>query len=302
MRKLLAALGLIIVTVVTPAPAQAQYVGFGPFWVDAPYVHLEWRPSGAWYIRAPFVNLTTPTYSLYYYCPPGTTYYSPPIVPSVPRTPVTTEPVAEVNFASLNELARYWNGRVGADLERFPDGDVWKSKLRIAEIGELLNRNRSGAVTEDARLTLLAITQEHAEIVRTSAAGAAQLLSLHKLDAALAEYLTSPEVRLRESLRRYAAELRRELRPFATGDTWVDYLRLTPGALLGADQPASAQFTAAAVDELLTRFDAVVTKGEYTAITSLPGFQATHRTLREYASILSPLTIRGENLPTPKPN
>ena len=130
----------------------------------------------------------------------------------------------------------------------------------------------------------------------------AGLTSFWKLRAALKEYSTPPEQRLRQQLASASRDLNRGLKQFATAASWQQYLKLSPGMALSEDHlPGNGPLQHR--DDLnaaLAHFDAASQDARYIQVTNLPAFKATHELLAAYLREPSTPEPAAEELPRPK--
>ena len=252
---------------------QAQLVEVSPGYIRAPFVRIYRDPDGGSHVHAPFVSVFSPGYG----------------PRAIARGVPTVVEFGQMSWPSLNQAVREWTARLDADLSRFPSGEFWKSSLKTAEIATLVPAEHDGPPAEDVRQRLRAIFEIH-ETVGTSPElnGVVGLASFRALHAALGEYSTPPEQRVRRQLFSAAGELYRSLQHYNTGAGWQEYLMLSPGRALAAvrlagaaDGPSLAELTAA-----LGRFDSVRRNPEYGEISRLPAFKSTHDILAVYVQQL----------------
>ncbi len=260
---------------------QAQLVEVRPGYIRAPFVRIFRDSDGGSHVQAPFVNAYSPGYG----------------PRSIARGMPTVVEFGQMNWLSLNQAVREWTARFDADLGRFPSGEFWKSSLKTAEIATLVAAERDGPPAEDVRQRLRAIFEIH-ETVDTSPElnGVVGLASFRVLHAALGEYSTPPEQRLRRQLFSSAGELYRSLQHYNTGARWQEYLMLSPGRALAEARLAGAEFAPnlAELTAALGRFDSVRRNPEYGEISRLPAFKATHELLAVY--------VQQVQMPPPTPD
>ena len=288
MQRLLPSIALALI--IWPAlgnSGQAQLVQVGPGYVKAPFVRVYTDPAGGSYVRAPFVQTYTPGYGMgrVHEVPPGAEF-------------------GRMEWRALGQAVRDWTVKLDADLNAFPSGEFWKSSLKTGEIARLAPLDRDGPPPEDVRQPLSAIVQNFDSVGNSPDVNrVASLTSFVKLRAALAEYSTPPELRLRQQLSAAARDLYRGLTRFTTAANWQQHLLLSPGMALSEDHLLGNgpmrnrdDLTAA-----LTNFDAASHNEQYFQITGLPAFKATHELLTAYLRQPSVLTPEPETLPRPKP-
>ncbi len=252
---------------------QAQLVEVRPGYIRAPFVRIYRNPDGGSHVQAPFVNVFSPGYG------PRN------VVRGVP----TVVEFGQMNWLSLSQAVREWTTRLDADLGRFPSGEFWKSSLKTAEIAALVPAEHNGPPDEDVRQRLRAIFEIHETVgAAPELNGVVGLASFRVLHAALGEYSTPPEQRLRRQLFTAAGELYRSLQHYNTGPSWQEYLMLSPGRALAEARLAGAEFAPnlAELTAALGRFDSVRRNPEYGEISRLAAFKATHELLEVYVQQL----------------
>jgi hypothetical protein len=271
---------------------QAQLIDVEPGYVKAPFVRVYTYPDGSSYVRAPFVSVFSPGYG------PG--YFA----DAQPR-PVGPD-LAQMDWPALRQTVRKLSTELDSQLTTLATGDTWKTYLKTAEIPLLLSedRDKAGPPAPDVRETLEEIHRRlEATRGKPEYAMIASLAGFKSFDAALAEFLTPPDVRLRRQLAADGEELHRSLDRLGAEAGWYKYLALPPGIARSPSDdaaqsppPSPADLTIA-----LQRFDLVAQNDGYGAIAKLPGFEAARKHLAEYAALLnSPAKGRTvEELPAP---
>jgi hypothetical protein len=268
--------------------AQAQLVQVGPGFVKAPFVRVYWGPGGS-YVRAPFVSVGTPGFRS------RNSAYAVP----------TDADLAQMDWQSLCRVVRESNAQLDADLNQFPSGSEWKTRLKTADVAALLPWQVDAPPTEDARQQLQEILQtQNAQNGSAEFSRVANLVSFKVLQAALSEYVIPPDQRPRRQLLFAARDLNRSLQRFDTGDTWQRYLRVAPGLALSEEKTDSPP-SVPSPDDLtlaLAHFDSVLQNPDFRVISSLPAFQTTRQRLAAFLGQPgTPQAQPPEELPAPSP-
>jgi hypothetical protein len=267
---------------------ESQMVQVAPGYVKAPFVRVYRTPDGGSQVRAPFVNIYTPGYR-------GARAYQVP----------TNAEFIQMDWRALSRSIREANAQLDSDLNQFPAGPAWKSRLKTAEVFALIPAESESPPTEGVRQQLQAVLETQSSESAVAEFGrVADLVSFKVLQLGLAEYVTPAEVRLQRQLFAAARDLNQALDRFGTGAGWQRYLRVAPGLVLSEEKtdPERPVFSAEEYIEALDHFDAVSQNSEYRMISSLSAFQVTRQRL---ASFLQGAEHRpapsAEELPAPMP-
>jgi hypothetical protein len=267
--------------------SQAQLVQVAPGYVKAPFVRVYRYPDGGSYVRAPFVSVYSPGYRR------GHGGHGLP----------TAADFQQLSWRSLSQAIGELSGQLDSDLGHFPSGKAWRAQLKTAEIAALVSKQLDAPPPEDVRRQLQEILKIHDDA--SSAAEFSEMANLPSfriLQLALAEYLTSPEQRLRRQLFFAARELHRSLDHISTGAGWQQYLMLSPGMTLSESKAEETEPVVHPADftEALTRFDSVDQNADYRVIAAMPAFKATRERLAAYlGQSPRPSAKRPEELPAP---
>ncbi len=287
--------------------SQAQAVRVGPGFVRAPYAAVDWLPNGAAHVRAPFVNVYGPRFP---FAPPFPLPPVPPWIRPYPwveyaEKPPSVEELSQMDYQTLGQVVAKATALLNMDLDQLKTGQLWKAHLKTAELAALLPKKFDTAPPEDLRAQLQNIFEIHRATAESlEYAKITGLETFQVLGAALAEYLTPQDERLRRQLFLAAGALDQSLDRFKTGGTWQQYLELAPGKILSpnAVQDATVPPTPAEMAELLARFDSVQRSEEFRVIAAVPEFKATHELLAAYVGQARVSSLGGtEELPTPRP-
>lgn len=277
--------------------SEAQMVRVGPGFVRAPYASVDWFPNGVTHVRAPFVNHYGPTLPPFFY---------------QQDVPKPIDEWAQMSWQSLSQEIWKWSGQLDLDLERVPNGSTWQQKLRTAEIAGLVDTTADAAPPEANRAKLQEILEsQQAALHSFQGRRIGNLPSLGNLQAALAEYVTPPEQRMRRQLYTAANELNASLKRFTTGEDWQKFLTVSPGMTLSSTvaEDVTPAPDAAELSKSLARFESVEQNPEYRKIAAVPAFKTTRARLTAYLAqqpggdrpVETEAVPMPEELPAPRP-
>lgn len=268
-RTLCGICGVVLLLSMLSTASEAQMVRVGPGYVRAPFASVDWFPNGVTHVRAPFVNLYGPTF--------------PPFYRQEVQKPA--DDCAQMSWQSLSQEIWKWSGQLDLDLERVPNGSVWQQKLKTAEIAGLVDTTADVAPPEANRAKLQEILEsQQAALHSFQGRRIGSLPSLGNLQAALAEYVTPPEQRMRRQLYTAANELNASLERFTTGEDWQKFLTVSPGMTLSSTvaEDVTPAPDAAELSKSLARFESVEQSPEYQKIAAVPAFKTTRARLTAY--------------------
>ena len=117
------------------------------------------------------------------------------------------------------------------------------------------------------------------------------------MHSALRELLLSPLERQRGRLATASLDLDEALTRVQNGSSWAEYLGLPKSVFSPFDVVADGQ--SKELSDVLDGFESVNADRRYSVIAALPAFQATHRHLADYISLVNQQSLPSAEVPPP---
>jgi hypothetical protein len=180
--------------------------------------------------------------------------------------------------------------RLEDDLDSLRSGDRWKQHLQVAAIQDAMADDRNAP--PDAATTKLlgdVLKEYDTTAAKPEYASIARLWGFQTVRLTLREITKPAWERQRHQLADASRELDEQLSSLRTGEGWKKHLAL-PAEIFTTDvsnrqgEPEVSDAEAEQLQKVLTRFDKVSSNSQYSQISQLPAFRATHEILAVYMS------------------
>lgn len=287
-----------------PAVGQSQIVEVESGRVRAPFVRVYRTPDGGTRVRAPFVDILTE----------GSRGPRPARGPQdVPlgqfndghttitsnATDASTEiDVTQADWLSLKSIVRASEAELESQLDHYRDADRWKARLHVGSLRQILTAESNQQPVGDTRDRLQVILSAYDHASSNAAFRPLTRLSeFHAVHGALRELLLSPLERQRGRLATASLDLDEALARVQNGSSWAEYLCLPKSLFSPYDVVADGQ--SKELSDVLDRFESVNADCRYSVIAALPAFQATHRHLADYISLVNQRSLPSAEVPSP---
>jgi hypothetical protein len=227
-----------------------------------------------------------------------------------------------MNWRNLRRLAREGTAELYQELRRHSASQSWQDYLRTATITDLLGEDQNEPLAHEALEKLQEILRSYDAMLNAN-----DLRSIHgrpgfqKVHAALKELVRPPLAHQRQLVVASARDLRSELVTLGRkGEDWALYLQLSSPIFKDVDYDPGSESRDGfeQLTEIISRFDRVSVDPQFTLISELAGFQATHANLVTYRDMwpnddrgevqpkdfdgIEPIPLPIEELPIPAPN
>lgn len=159
-----------------------------------------------------------------------------------------------------------------------PDGD-WQKRLSFDELRVDVPVQSEQPANDSERKSLEAILETYQAIAKNDQQSAVnELPEFKETLAALQEYMSPPDARLRQNLDLCLKQLGGQLRTYKNGESWVKYLA-PPQEVVSAKQEGDSESTT----KLLKRFDKLSSDPTYAKVTALVAFRPAYEALKQVA-------------------
>ena len=170
------------------------------------------------------------------------------------------------------------------DLNGLSSGNGWTKYLHLRSLLRLIALQKSEMPDEDARLRLKTIADQYDAVQANSRyRRISGLWGFQTLQIGLREYAAEPIQRDARGVRVNSRQLRRSLEGVQRGDGWIGYFELDEMDKLAQSTEKLSPATGDKLREMIVRLDQVSKNPAYGTISSMRGFDATHRSLKRLA-------------------